>query len=520
MPFAHGFSMASCILCSLLHSSSMARTKAQKARQNNLQKARNSLKVTVDSEEVSEEGDIGHLNLDSENSLLHSDRFNNHYQSAADNDDSWDLNLGHELPDVDCDDLPEGPQEPDLDEEIVVAPEITEEKELDAFSQFLFNAQAAAQKAKRAQEAQQKRPRHYSGNAPTKGRRKKIAKDLAEKGFLSVFDFIQTKKNSAAAQNTDLDSLAGDGFSAAHSPADSQSDSESQSGSEDEDEPGTPSAVSQSAEQSPETPDCMDPVNVAHVHLKELLEAMQDGSQILDPTPETATDRSLNQLNHKDFPSLRRAAASLSVKSKDKKLDVFFRARITAMAATLHLYLDSQLSYTWREASMLDSCFSHLKNTPSTNEIQQMLEQANIQKRSISAWTAHHWLKHLDWRFGHRKNGMYVDGHEREDIVAYRTAFVKRWLEQYEPRMVEYDNNGNVKKTPVGYALDGKFKGQPFRLILVTHDESTFYANDRRKVGWISKMEKNKAQPKGEGESIMASEFLTLEWGRLIDGEE
>ncbi|KAJ7780079.1 hypothetical protein DFH07DRAFT_765386 [Mycena maculata] len=73
-------------------------------------------------------------------------------------------------------------------------------------------------------------------------------------------------------------------------------------------------------------PDCMDPVNLTHVHLKELLEAIQDDSQILDPTPETATELSLNQLNYKDFPALHRATASLSVKSKDKKLDVFFRA--------------------------------------------------------------------------------------------------------------------------------------------------------------------------------------------------
>ena len=115
---------------------------------------------------------------------------------------------------------------------------------------------------------------------------------------------------------------------------------------------------------------------------------------------------------------------------------------------------------------------------------------------------------------------MYVDGHEREDVVAYRTAFVKRWLEDYEPRMVEYNNDGNVVKEPTGYELKGKYKGRPFKLILVTHDESTFYANDRRKVGWISKTQKHEPLPKGEGQSIMVSDFLTLEWGRLIDGDE
>ncbi|KAJ7165213.1 hypothetical protein C8R46DRAFT_836022, partial [Mycena filopes] len=53
-------------------------------------------------------------------------------------------------------------------------------------------------------------------------------------------------------------------------------------------------------------------------------------------------------------------------------------------------------------------------------EIQQKLEDADIRKRSISVWTARRWLKRLDWRYGRRRNGMYIDGHEREDIVEYR----------------------------------------------------------------------------------------------------
>ncbi|KAJ7478816.1 hypothetical protein B0H11DRAFT_2233962 [Mycena galericulata] len=201
----------------------MARgTKAQKARQNNLQIARNSLKVTV--EEVPDEGNIPHQTSESENNSLHNDDCNDHFHSAADNDDSWDLDLSNKLPDVDCDDIPEGTQEPDLDEEIVVAPEITEESELDAFSQFFSNAQSAAQKAERVREAQQKRPKHCRGNAPrTKRHHKKMGKDLGKKGFLSVYDFIQATQKAAAAQlqNTDLVSSAGDGFSAAQSPAES-----------------------------------------------------------------------------------------------------------------------------------------------------------------------------------------------------------------------------------------------------------------------------------------------------------
>jgi hypothetical protein len=39
--------------------------------------------------------------------------------------------------------------------------------------------------------------------------------------------------------------------------------------------------------------------------------------------------------------------------SKDKKIDVLFRARIVSMASTLSLFLDLELEYTWREASLI-----------------------------------------------------------------------------------------------------------------------------------------------------------------------
>lgn len=54
-----------------------------------------------------------------------------------------------------------------------------------------------------------------------------------------------------------------------------------------------------------------------------------------------------------DFPALCRTQAKLSVKAKDKKLDVFFRGHITAMVATLNFYLDPELSYSWQESSVL-----------------------------------------------------------------------------------------------------------------------------------------------------------------------
>jgi hypothetical protein len=110
---------------------------------------------------------------------------------------------------------------------------------------------------------------------------------------------------------------------------------------------------------------------------------------------------------------------------------------------------------------------------------------------------------------------MYIDGHEHDDVVAYHTGFLARW-DEYTKRMVTYDHLGNVLTTPDGFCVPG---GQ-FRLILVTHDESTFYANDHRKTKWIHSTEKVLLERKGEGQSLMVSDFLTSEWGRLKDGNE
>lgn len=71
--------------------------------------------------------------------------------------------------------------------------------------------------------------------------------------------------------------------------------------------------------------------------------------------------------------------------------------------------------------------------------------------------------------------------------------------------------------TPVGFPVPQV--GQ-FLLILVTHDESTFYKTDQRKTKWTHATQKPQPEKKGEGKSIMVSAFLTSEWGLLRDEDE
>ena len=143
-------------------------------------------------------------------------------------------------------------------------------------------------------------------------------------------------------------------------------------------------------------------------------------------------------------------------------------------------------------------------------------EKLGSKSRTILVQTARRWLKQLNWWYGKKPNGMYVDGHEREDVVQYRKEFIARWKD-YEKQMVTYDKDGNIDFTPTGFPVP---QGHRFRLILVTHDKSMFYANDQRKTQYYHTSKKATPQKKGEGPSLMISDMLTSEWGRLQDGEE
>ena len=83
-------------------------------------------------------------------------------------------------------------------------------------------------------------------------------------------------------------------------------------------------------------------------------------------------------------------------------------------------------------------------------------------------------------------------------------------------RMFTYDRHRLVNTSTTGFAVPGSH----FQLVLVTHNESTFYANDRCKTRWTHTSETPTPERKGEGTSLMVSDFLVPEWGRLKDDEE
>ncbi|CAG8725905.1 3842_t:CDS:2 [Cetraspora pellucida] len=104
------------------------------------------------------------------------------------------------------------------------------------------------------------------------------------------------------------------------------------------------------------------------------------------------------------------------------------------------------------------------------------------------------------------KKRIYVNGHEREDIVAYRRTFLEK-MRILEQRMATYKGEAMVKIPPV---LN---RGEK-ELIFITHDECIFYSNDGKKKIWVPNGEMP-LRKKGDRRPIMVSEFILGECGQL-----
>ena len=152
----------------------------------------------------------------------------------------------------------------------------------------------------------------------------------------------------------------------------------------------------------------------------------------------------------------------------------------------------------------------------SSPEVQDQLSEAGIHRPSISKSMPCHWLGRLGWQHGRHQNGMYADGHEQEDVVDYRRKFAEQF-EQHEQRFPTWDDTGNELAQPSGFLMPGAIGH--FQLILVTHDKSTFYQNDQRQIYWGCPGKNVTPKPKGEGLTLMVSDFLTADWGPLHDDD-
>ena len=131
---------------------------------------------------------------------------------------------------------------------------------------------------------------------------------------------------------------------------------------------------------------------------------------------------------------------------------------------------------------------------------------------SITARTAARWIQFLSFHPKLQREGYYTDGHNRKDIVEYRDdVFLPRML-NHERRMQEYSSE-NMETIIRPDLSDGEK-----RVVLITHDESTFYCCEGKSLMWMENG-KNKLLPKTKGTSLMASGFCCDCHGFFSEGE-
>lgn len=141
----------------------------------------------------------------------------------------------------------------------------------------------------------------------------------------------------------------------------------------------------------------------------------------------------------------------------------------------------------------------------------EMLDRLGRTK-SISLATARRWLIKMGYRWTKTPKGQYVDGHERDDVVRYRQQV-------FLPQMVEYMSRMRRWLEDSGWDIPPEVARA---LVIWHHDESTFYANDRRYNCWVPPGATAKPYAKGEGASLMIAHFVSADYGWLQspDGSE
>ncbi|PBK91168.1 hypothetical protein ARMGADRAFT_857619, partial [Armillaria gallica] len=122
----------------------------------------------------------------------------------------------------------------------------------------------------------------------------------------------------------------------------------------------------------------------------------------------------------------------------------------------------------------------YIKAQDIINYLAQPSIQARLRtKKTISLRTAQNWMHRMQYRWKKEPKGMYSDGHERDDVVDYRQKkFLPQWA-LLDLWCRWWDKNGEEIPRSFIAAPDGKI------VVIWRHDESIFYANDRRLTRWV-----------------------------------
>ena len=99
--------------------------------------------------------------------------------------------------------------------------------------------------------------------------------------------------------------------------------------------------------------------------------------------------------------------------------------------------------------------------------------------------TTRKWLYKLGYEYKDVYKDVFINGHEQSDVVEDCKVFLNK-MKELKPYIVEFDEDGAIK--PKVYSLDCVVGGNDWRsIIVITHNECTFSANDRIRKAWAQK---------------------------------
>ena len=125
--------------------------------------------------------------------------------------------------------------------------------------------------------------------------------------------------------------------------------------------------------------------------------------------------------------------------------------------------------------------------------------------QKVSVETARTWLHHLGFEVLTPKKGIFIDGHERPDVVASRKTILRKMVKIGFLHFTNAPTEEAQKAIPAD--IDAPTLERRPKTVVFCHDESTFQANDDQSLQWGEKGTKM-MKPKSKGAGIMVSDFI------------
>jgi hypothetical protein len=142
-----------------------------------------------------------------------------------------------------------------------------------------------------------------------------------------------------------------------------------------------------------------------------------------------------------------------------------------------------------KDEGVRQACRAFLSEIP-TGQVTPLNFQAALHEKILPALgistvkplcerTAQRWLGKLGWIRTILQKGVYMDGHERKDVVKYRKEVFLPKMLVYESRMARYElKDGELCR------IEPKLKPGEREIIACFQDETCFQANDNQSSVW------------------------------------